>query len=78
MAPSMGGGAAPKRWPSGTRLKVERWLETQQALFAERRLSRAQLHYLAMLGGHSQGRRGGNGLGSDWSVEFGLKLCDWI
>jgi len=49
MAPSMGGGAAPKRWPSGTRLKVERWLETQQALFAERRLSRAQLHYLAML-----------------------------
>lgn len=33
-----------------TRLKVKRWVETQQALFSEGRLSQAQLRYLTYLG----------------------------
>jgi hypothetical protein len=33
-----------------TRLKVKRWVETQQALFSEGRLSQAQLRYLTFLG----------------------------
>ena len=38
------------RWQAGTRMRVERWAHVQRALYAERRLSRPQLRYLAVLG----------------------------
>ncbi len=37
-------------WPVGMRMRVKRWVESQRALYAEHRLSRAQLRYLALLG----------------------------
>jgi hypothetical protein len=46
-------GRAPPGRPPGRRLAVQRWLETQRQLWAEQRLSQAQLRYLAMLGGFS-------------------------
>ena len=41
---------APPGRPPGRRLAVSRWLETQRQLWAEQRLSQAQLRYLSLLG----------------------------
>ena len=45
------GAAAGNSWPEKSRRsRVERWVLTQQALYAERRLSMGQIRYLALLG----------------------------